>query len=81
MQRKGNKISPKKNIDLNIESKFKFIDDYLPRNYTGKVIKKLGRENLSASTVRGVRKRKSGDLEIIRALYDVAQDAYQLINE
>ncbi|AQX08000.1 hypothetical protein [Elizabethkingia ursingii] len=71
------KKEPRK-IDLDIESKFKTIDDYLPKRYTPLVQKKykeLYDEEVSAGNIRQTKYDRTGNMKIIRALYEVAEDS------
>lgn len=67
-----------KSIDLNIREKFKLIDEYLPQNYTPEVLKIV--PTAKVDTIRSVRKRKRGNIEIIKALYEVALKTKQTLN-
>ena len=72
------KKEPRK-IDLDIESKFKIIDQYLPRTYTSQVQEKYRElykgEEVSAESIRQTKLNRTGNLKIIKALYEVAQES------
>lgn len=59
-----------RNIDLDIKDKFDVIDHYLPKKYTHLVIAKL--PGTTAEVIRWTKHNRSGNTQIIKALYEVA---------
>lgn len=76
---KDKKIQGENNISLNIEEAFVLIDSYLPKHYTSEVIAKLPWTN--ENQVRVIRSRKSGDIRIIRALKEVAEETKNILTQ
>lgn len=71
------KKEPRK-IDLDIESKFKTIDDYLPKTYTPLVQRKykdLFNEEVTAESIRQTKLNRTGNMKIIKALFEVAEES------
>ena len=66
-----------RNIDLDIQEKFKIINDYLPRHYTKLVQAKVA--DASLDNIRRVKHDKQGDPIIIKALYEVALETKELL--
>ncbi|KFF24453.1 hypothetical protein [Chryseobacterium vrystaatense] len=71
---KSNK--PKK-IDFNIAKSFEVIDNYLPKRYVDKVLKIV--PGVTAGAIRQVKSRKSGDVKIIAALQQVAEETKSIL--
>ena len=76
---KDKKIDCTNNIHLNIEEAFLIIDSFLPKQYTPEVLSKIPWSN--QNQIRVVRSRKSGDLRIIRALKEVAEETKELLTQ
>lgn len=72
------KKTPSINIDSNINKAFKVIDSYLPKHYT-ELVKEIC-PDANSNTIRIIRKRKSGDVQIIAALKKVAERTRRTLN-
>lgn len=83
MTSKVKKNKRKRDIDSDIETMFETIDQYLPRNYTDKVILKLKEDHpdLTAGAVKQTKYAKSGNISIIRAMFDVATETRELLTK
>ena len=69
-----------KKIDSNIAESFEIIDNYLPkRGYVAKVLERV--PDTTAEIIRQVRSRKSGDVRIIAALLEVAEQTKSILNK
>lgn len=67
------KKNTQKVIESNIEKMFtEIIDEFLPRNYTKEVLLKL--PEVSQDQVRMVKMRRGGNIKIINALKQVAEE-------
>lgn len=72
--------STQKKIDSNIAESFEIIDNYLPkRGYVAKVLDIV--PDTTAEIIRQVRSRKSGDVRIIAALLEVAEQTKSILNK
>lgn len=62
-----------KDVQLHITKAYEIIDQYLPRDYVGEVLKKLPKDsNISAQSIYNARKKMSKRIEIINAMVEVA---------
>lgn len=74
---KDKKTNPTNNIQINIEDAFALIDSYLPKKYTADVMALIPWAN--QNQIRVVKKRRSGDVRIIRALKEVAEETKKIL--
>lgn len=83
MTSKVKKTEQKRDIDLDIENKFETIDQYLPRNYTEKVISKLEKTlpDVTPGAIKQTKYARSGNVQIIAALYEVAYETKELLKQ
>ncbi|WP_315055167.1 hypothetical protein [Chryseobacterium indoltheticum] len=73
---KSNKV---KKIDSNIAEAFEIIDEYLPKRYVSKVLKIV--PDTTDVIIRQVKSRKSGDLRVIAALQQVAEESKSILEK
>lgn len=66
-----------KKIDSNIAESFVVINDYLPKRYVAKVLEKI--PGTPEYIIRQVKSRKTGDLKIIAALRQVAEESKTIL--
>ena len=83
MTSKVKKNRRKRDIDSDIETMFLTIDQYLPRNYTDSVIIKLKDvlPDLTAGAVKQTKYTRSGNILIIKAIYDVALETKNILTK
>ena len=77
------KNSTTRDIDLNIQAMWEVIDNYLPNKYTPLVQEKLSNKSIPASStsIRHTKSVRKGNIAIIKAMYDVAVETKNLLNQ
>ena len=72
-----------RDIDLNIQAMWEVIDNYLPTKYTPLVLEKLTKKSVavSSTSIRHTKSVRKGNIAVIKAMYDVAVETKNLLNQ